>query len=218
MAFATESPPTEFVVGQMLRHVKRFDAMGQLHQQREWPDRAAFSRPALRGRRALIVGYGGVGRETARLLRALGVAVDVVQRTTEVESYAGYLPHPDMGDPKGVLPGRRFTLETMAAALADADFVILTIPLSPRTQHLINRETLAAVKPGAVIINVARGGLIDLAALGEALLAGRVAHAYLDVFEKEPLTRDDPVWAMAGVTVTPHISGVMPDAMRWHED
>jgi len=208
----------EFALGQILRQVKRFDEMGQLHHARAWPDRAAFATPALRGRRALIVGYGGVGRETARLLTAFGVAVDVVQRTKAIESYAGYLTDPGMGDQAGLLPQRRFTLAEMGAALAEADFIVLTIPLTQETTHLMNRATLAAVKPGAVLINIARGGLIEMSALAEALKAGLLAHAYLDVFTKEPVPADDPVWALPGITLTPHMSGVMPDAARWHED
>lgn len=208
----------EFVVGQMLRHVKRWDDFARLQQERTWPSRAAMATPALRGRRALIVGYGGVGRETARLLTALGVTVDAVQRTVERETYRGYLPHPQMGDATGVLPRRIFTLEQLPAALAEADHVVLTIPLTPQTRHLLNRTTLAAVKPGAVIINVARGGLIDPAALIAALDAGHVAHACLDVFEPEPLPAGSPLWTHPRITVTPHMSGVMPAAAELQED
>jgi phosphoglycerate dehydrogenase-like enzyme len=208
----------EFIVGQMLRHVKRWDDFARLQQEHTWPSRVAMSTPPLRGRRALIVGYGGVGRETARLLTALGVTVDAVQRAVEREAYRGYLPHPQMGDAACVLPQRLFTLEQLPAALAEADYVVLTIPLTPQTRHLLNRTTLAAVKPGAVIINVARGGLIEPAALIAALDAGHVAHAYLDVFEPEPLPADSPLWTHPHVSVTPHMSGVMPAAAELQED
>ena len=208
----------EFIVGQMLRHVKRWDDFARLQQAQTWPSRAAMATPALRGRRALIVGYGGVGRETARLLNALGVEVDAVQRSAKRESYQGYQPHPQMGDMTGVLPNRIFTLEQLPVALADADYVVLTIPLTPQTRHLLNQSTLAEVKPGTVIINVARGGLIQPAALGAALATGRVAHAYLDVFEPEPLPADSPLWTHRHITVTPHMSGVMPAAAELQED
>jgi phosphoglycerate dehydrogenase-like enzyme len=205
-------PMAEFVVGQMLRHVKRFDDFTRLQSGRTWPDRVAMATRPLRGRRALIVGYGGVGRETARLLTALGVTVDAVQRTADRQRYAGYLPQPGMGDAEGLLPVRIFPIEQLEAALASADFVILTIPLTPRTRHLLNGPTLAAMKPGAVIINVARGGLIETAALIAALDSRRVGHAYLDVFEPEPLAADSPLWVHPRITATPHMSGVMPDA------
>jgi phosphoglycerate dehydrogenase-like enzyme len=205
-------PMAEFVVGQMLRHVKRFDDFARLQSGRTWPGRMAMATPPLRGRRALIVGYGGVGRETARLLTAMGVVVDAIQRTTDRQRYAGYLPQPGMGDAEGLLPARIFPTERLDEALASADFVILTIPLTPRTRHLLNGPTLAAMKPCAVIINVARGGLIDATALIAALDSGRVGHAYLDVFEPEPLAADSPLWAHPSITVTPHMSGVMPDA------
>lgn len=207
----------EFVIGQMLRYTKRFDELSALQQAHNWPDRVKLSTPALRGRRAVIVGYGGVGRETARLLTALGVAVDAVQRTAERSSYHGYLPAAGMGDPEGRLPERIFVTDDLPAVLPDADFVILTVPLTPQTKHLLNERTLSACKPGAVIINVARGDLIELTALGRALDEGRVGHAYLDVFATEPLPTESPWWTQSRVTVTPHMSGVMPDAARLHE-
>lgn len=208
----------EFIVGQMLRQVKRWDDFVELQRGRIWPNRSAMATPALRGRRALIVGYGGVGRETARLLTALGVVVDAVQRRAQRESYRGYLPHPGMGDATGVLPARLFATEQLPEALRAADFVILTIPLTPQTRHLLNARSLAAAKPGAVIINVARGGLIEPDALIAAVDTGRLAHAYLDVFEPEPLPANSPLWTHPRITMTPHMSGVMPVAMELQED
>lgn len=207
----------EFIVGQMLRQVKRFDELAALQQARTWPHRVSLAAPALRGRRALIVGYGGVGRETARLLTALGVAVDAVQRTAERTGYHGFLPATGMGDPEGRLPERVYATQDLAKALPDADFVILTIPLTPRTRHLLNQRTLGACKSGAVIINVARGDLIELPSLIRSLEQNRIGHAYLDVFSTEPLPADSPLWRQPRVTVTPHMSGVMPDAARLHE-
>lgn len=208
----------EFAVGQMLRHVKRFDDFTAVQQSRIWPDRMAMAAPALRGRRALIVGYGGVGRETARLLHALGVEVDAVQRTAERENYRGYVPEPGMGDPAGLLPRRLFTLDSMARAMAGADFVILTIPLTPQTRNLIDQPIFSAMKPGTVLINLARGNLIEMPALEAALAAGRVARAYLDVFAIEPLPPESSLWSHPGITVTPHMSGVMPAAAKLQED
>lgn len=208
----------EYLVGQMLRHVKRWDDFARLQAQRIWPDRGAMATPPLRGRRALIVGYGGVGRETARLLTALAVVVDAVQRRAEREPYRGYVARTDMGDPTGTLPRRIYALDELSVALAGADFVILTLPLTPQTRHLLNAHTLAAAKPGVVILNVARGGVIETAALVAALDEGKVARAYLDVFELEPLPADSPLWTHPGVVVTPHMSGVMPAALELQED
>ncbi|MCW5549720.1 MAG: D-2-hydroxyacid dehydrogenase [Opitutaceae bacterium] len=208
----------EFIVGQMLRHVKRWDEFAVLQHRRTWPDRAAMATPPLRGRRALIVGYGGVGRETARLLTALGVVVDAVQRRAGREPYRGFVAQADMGDPAGALPRRIYALEELTAALPEADFVILTLPLTPQTRHLLNARTLAATKPGVVILNVARGGVIETTALLAALDEGRLARAYLDVFESEPLPADSPLWTHPGVVVTPHMSGVMPVALELQKD
>jgi len=208
----------EFAVGQMLRHVKRFDDFSAKHHLHEWPDRTKMATPSLRGRRAVIVGYGGVGRETARLFTSLGVLVDVVQRGTERASYGGYLPFPGMGDPEGMLPRRIFTLDNIDMALADADFVILTVPLTPRTRHLINQRSLAAMKPGAVLINMARGGLVEMGALEQALKSRHLNHAYLDVFETEPLPTESAIWEIPHLTITPHMSGVIPGAAELQED
>lgn len=208
----------EFVVGQMLRDVKRFDDYGPEQADRRWPNRAAMATPALRGRHGLIVGYGGVGRETARILRALGVTVDAVQRQIDREVYRGYLRDAAMGDPDGSIPKEIFTLAQMEAAVARADFVILTVPLTKETKLLINESTLKAMKPGAVLINVARGGLIEFNALSAALTSRRLKHAYLDVFDREPLPSDSPMWGHLHLTITPHMSGVMPDAVHLQQD
>ncbi len=208
----------EFAVGQILRHVKRFDDFSAKQSIREWPDRNSMATPALRGRRALIIGYGGVGRETARLLRSFGVEIDAVQRTAARASYGGYLPYPDMGDPEGILPGRIFEFCDLMRALADADFVILTLPLTPQTRHLINQKSLAAMKRGAVLINMARGGLIDIEALEKALKSRHLHHAYLDVFETEPLSAESHIWEIPHLTITPHMSGVIPTAAELQED
>jgi phosphoglycerate dehydrogenase-like enzyme len=208
----------EYIVGQMLRHVKRWDDFARLQQAATWPDRAAMATPPLRGRHALIVGYGGVGRETARLLTACGVTVDAVQRGTGREPYRGYVVQAGMGDPTGALPRRIFALEQLGDAVAAADFVVLTLPLTPATRHLINRTTLAATRRGVVLINVARGGVVETAALLDALDRGHVAQAYLDVFEPEPLPADSPLWQHPRVVVTPHMSGVMPIALELQED
>lgn len=200
----------EFVVGQILRHVKRFDEMAALQETRHWPDRVRMATDTLRGRRAVIVGYGAAGRESARLLRALGVEVDVVQRSNGRQKFVGYMPFPGMGDPEGSLPGRVFTLDCLYEAVAEADFVILSIPLTERTRHLLNVSVLRALKRGAVIINIARGALIDHDALRQALEAGHVAHAYLDVFPVEPLPSNSPIWNFPQTSVTPHMAGVVP--------
>jgi D-3-phosphoglycerate dehydrogenase len=99
-------------------------------------------------------------------------------------------------------------LETLDRLLAQADVVSLHLPLTPGTHHVLDRRALAQMKPTAVVVNVARGALIDQDALVEALREGRLAGAGLDVYEHEPLPVDDPLMELDNVVLTPHIAGL----------
>jgi phosphoglycerate dehydrogenase-like enzyme len=90
---------------------------------------------------------------------------------------------------------------------ARADFLVLLVPYSPATDRLVSREVIAAMKPSAFLINLARGGVLDETALIEALQGGRVAGAAIDVFSKQPLPPDNPLWRMPNVIITPNIGG-----------
>ena len=110
----------------------------------------------------------------------------------------------------GVRRRAAFTLDELPVMLAQCDAVVLAIPLSQRTRHLLNAATLAALPPHALVVNIGRGGLIDHAALVDALHAGRLGGAALDVTEPEPLPADSPLWQMGQVIITPHIGGLSP--------
>ncbi len=110
--------------------------------------------------------------------------------------------------------GRADPLADEAASAADlhavlgrSDAVVLAVPLNARTRHLLGARALAALRPHAIVINIARGGVIDHAALREALAQGRLGGAGLDVTEPEPLPADDPLWTMPNVLITPHVAG-----------
>lgn len=163
---------------------------------REWAQdefNAGRSIRTLRGSRALIVGLGAIGSETARLLAAFGADVTAIRRRID-------RPRPD--GVRTVLP---------PAALPDclpaSDLVVIAAPHTPETRHLIGPAELARMKPGAVLVNVSRGSLVDEAALADALDTRRLGAAALDVFESEPLPADSPLWAHDRVLVTPHVSG-----------
>lgn len=202
----------EFVLGRILEHRKRLPAFRELQARHEWPaDRPAMATHNLRGARALIIGYGGVGRETARLLSACGMRIVAVDRSTARAPYPGFVPFEGTGDPEARIPERIVALKDVDDALPDADFVILTVSLNRATRHVINARTLTRMNPGAVLINVARGGLVDTAALLASLDAGALAHACLDAFTDEPLPADSPIWTHPRISVSPHMSGVLPD-------
>lgn len=201
----------EHVMARVLSHTKSLRTFERLQRDHVWPDRSALARPGLRGMRGLIVGYGGVGRETARLMHAFGMIVDAVTTDGQRRPYRGYVPHAAAGDPDAVLPERMFRTAEIGVALPTADVVVLALPLTPATRHLFGADTLARMRPSAILVNVGRGGVVDTAALLAALDTGQLAGAYLDVFEPEPLPADSPLWSHPLVSITPHMAGVMPD-------
>jgi len=138
----------------------------------------------------LIVGYGPIGQATAIRAKAFGAGISVVRRspmTSDVVDRAG-------------------TMADLPALLPEADIIVLACPLNDSTRGFADVAFFGAVKPGAILVNIARGGLIDDAAMIAALDDGRLETAILDVFHTEPLPTDDPLWAHPGVRLTPHTS------------
>ena len=150
----------------------------------------------LTDRTFLILGLGGAGREVARRARGFGVA-----HTIGIDPFAS-----NVGD----LVDELVPLDALDRALGRADVVILTLPLTPRTAGLFDPARFAAVRDGAILINVSRGGIVEDAALVEALRSGRLAGAGLDVTQVEPLPSDHPLWSFDNVVITPHIAGGSP--------
>jgi len=151
----------------------------------------------VQGKRLGLIGFGSIGGEVARRALALGMAVVAVDRpgTDPARLLAA-----------GVTPVDRATL------LATSDVVSLHAPATPETYHLIDAKALAAMKRGAVLINAARGGMVDEAALAAALHAGHLAAAVLDVFEDEPLKSGSGLIGVPNLFLTPHVSGVTVEA------
>jgi len=146
----------------------------------------------LAGKTLLIVGLGDIGGRLARLAKAFDMRVVGLRRELVMGKGAADAVH-RMDELKAQLPG--------------ADFVALTVPLSAETTNLIDAEALGIMKPSAYLINVARGRVVDEAALVEALAAHRIAGAGIDVTIEEPLPENSPLWAMEHVLVTPHTAG-----------
>ena len=166
---------------------------------RQLPERVrarSWGKPAgtsLHGLRAVVVGAGGVGAETVRLLKAFDTHVTVVRRI------AGKVPGADAVA----------TPAELAALLPQSDVVILAAALTPATRGMIGAAEFAAMKPGAVLVNVGRGGLVDTDALTDALRAGRIASAALDVTDPEPLPDGHPLWEEPNCLITPHTADTM---------
>jgi phosphoglycerate dehydrogenase-like enzyme len=145
----------------------------------------------LAGQRLLLIGLGALGREIAARARAFGMRILAVTRSGQ--------------DPEN-LADEIFAAGRLDDALGEADFVVLAAPETPETHHLIDARRLRLMKPTACLVNVARGTLVDEAALVETLRAGRLAGAALDVTEREPLAADSPLWEMKNVLITPHVA------------
>jgi phosphoglycerate dehydrogenase-like enzyme len=153
-----------------------------------------------------IIGLGDVGMAVAERAKAMGCRVIGTRRSvSSAQKNAGPVDE--------LLPASEVNY-----LLRESDYVVLAAPLTPETHHLINGETLRLMKPTAVLINVARGGVVDEAALIAALKSGVIAGAALDVFDKEPLPKESPLWKMDNVFITPHISPTSGSAifMRRH--
>ncbi len=201
----------EFVVAQVLRHFKEVDQIRDLQDIHKWGDRPALARPCLRGLRAVIIGYGGVGREVARLFHSFGIKISAVGSGKHRRAYTGYVPYLSIGDPDGSIPEEIVSYLELSDVIPDADVVVLCVSLNSSTHHLINAETLKLIKRSAILINVSRGAVVDTQALLVSLDRGEFNHAYLDVFNQEPLPGDSPLWRHPKISISPHMAGVMPD-------
>jgi phosphoglycerate dehydrogenase-like enzyme len=150
-----------------------------------------WDQPILEGKTIVIVGLGLLAEHLAERCKLFGMTV------IGVSSGRAQAANFDEIHPRSEL----------VKLAARADFLMLLVPYSPETHHLINHDVLAAMKPSAFVINLARGGVLDEAALIEALQAGKIAGAGLDIFSKQPLPPDNPLWRMPNVIITPNIGG-----------
>jgi len=150
-----------------------------------------------------VIGYGGIGRATARRARAFGVRVLAIRSRP--------------GDSDGVADSI-WGADRLDDLLRRSDYVLVSCPLNDRTRGLIGAREFALMKPRAVIVNLARGAVIDQDALIEALKEGRIGGAGLDVTSPEPLPPESPLWQMENVIVTPHVSGTAPSTWRYQFD
>lgn len=199
-------PIGEYVSGAILRisqPIARWAADQAAHH---WPVDDEPVAAVVRGRTAVIVGYGSIGREVARQLSALGLRVLAVKPRPELRIDSSYRV-PGTGDPDGAVPERIVGVDALATVAAEADYLVLTLPLTAQSRGVIGPAILAALPPTAWLINVSRGPLVDEDALLDSLRAGRLAGAVLDVFDEEPLPPDHPLWDAPNVTITPHVSG-----------
>jgi phosphoglycerate dehydrogenase-like enzyme len=176
--------------------------------QDRWPAREneqGYSSEELYGRTIGIVGYGSIGRQAARLACAYGMRVLAMQRGTNHRD-TGFV-FPGVGDPDGTLPDQYYSFDQLHEMLRQCDIVVIGVPLTDETRHMFDAAAFDAMKESAFLINIARGEVCDEAALISALQTKRIAGAALDVFEREPLPPESPLWDLPNVFLTPHNSG-----------
>lgn len=205
-------PMAEYVMGQVLAFAHHFMEMMEDKANATWPQHRwkRYVPQELYGATIGIIGYGSIGRQVARLAQAFGMQVLALKRDVRhpAKEYAYTIP--GVGDPEGDIPDRIYPPEALHSFLGECNFVVVTAPLTQSTRHLIDADAIRAMRPDAVLINVARGGLIDETALIDALSSKLIRGAALDVFSEEPLPADSPLWKLPNVILSPHVSGFTP--------
>ena len=199
-------PIGEYVTGMVLR-INQPPAWAIDQAAHHWPpddDVSLISQ--IRGKTAVVAGYGSIGREVARLLAALGMRIIAVKSRPDVRHDTSYRV-PGTGDPNGSIPDRIVGVEDIVEVAREADILVVTIPLTEASRGMVHSGVIDALPRTAWLLNVSRGALVDEPALLEALQTGRLAGAVLDVFGEEPLPPDSPWWDAPNVIVTPHASG-----------
>jgi phosphoglycerate dehydrogenase-like enzyme len=181
----------EYVVMGMLNIAKGYREVMRAGERREWLLDSPGKRE-LAGSKALLLGYGAIGQRIKPRLEAFDVEVSVVRRSGG----------------EGVIGPDQWR-----ARLGEFDWIILAVPATPETDGMIGAAELAALKPDAVIVNIARGSVIDQPALVEALEKKAIGGAFLDVTTPEPLPADHPLWALDNAHITMHLSGRAQDKM-----
>lgn len=201
----------QYAMTQILIWANRVPRWFHYQRNRDWPaDRwPKFLPDELRGRTLGILGYGSIGREVARLAKGFGMTVLATKRDARRIEDSGFIV-PDTGDPEGTMVDRVYPGEATRMMVSECDYVVITLPETPGTRHLVDEPMLRSMKAECFLINVGRGSVIKEDDLIRGLKRGWIAGAGLDVFESEPLPPESPLWSMENVVITPHISGFTP--------
>jgi phosphoglycerate dehydrogenase-like enzyme len=179
-------PLAEFALTGVLYFVKELPELTRRQSVHSWE---RYTTRQLAGRRVTVVGLGQVGRKTCEVFSALGAKVTGVARGADAPAIAG---------------GTVVAVDALDDVLPHSDAIVLCCPLTPQTRGLLSARRLRLLPPGAVVVNIARGPVIDETAMIQALADGRLGGAFLDVAAVEPLPADSPLWDMPNVVISPH--------------
>lgn len=180
-------PVAEWIVGSLIAHYRELVELARWQRDQTWRPRRLTD--SLIGKRVTILGAGDIATRTRAMLTPFECDVTLVGRSAR--------------------PGVISMDEFLAGPIAEAEVIVLALPVTPDTTHLVDGAFLTRVADGAVIVNAGRGALVDHEALGAAAAAGRI-HAILDVVDPEPLPTGHPLWSTRNITITPHIGGAIP--------
>lgn len=192
-------PISEFVLGAMLAFAKGFPRALRAQDEGRWNP---YLPEELEDKTVGILGMGAIGSRVAALADAFGMEVLAIRRSAGSR-------HKGDGRVSEFMPP-----SDLPYLLGESDYVVVAVPLTDESRHMIGEEQLRSMKPSAVIVNIARGAVIDEPALIHALKEGWIAGAALDVFEQEPLPEDSEIWKLPNVLLTPHVSGGTPRYME----
>jgi phosphoglycerate dehydrogenase-like enzyme len=194
----------EHVMALIFALAKKIPQAAAFQQKRVWGQEAIWTDGVhpreIAGATVGLIGVGSIGRRVAQMASALGMRVIAVRE------------HVDKGNPEGVQ--EVFAPSAIDEMLKQSDYVVVAAPLIAATTGLINADRLVAMKPDACLINVGRGAQVDEASLIDALRTRRIAGAALDVFEREPLPPESPLWGLDNLLITPHTAGLTEKL--WH--
>ena len=187
----------EHVIGVMVVLSKRILESDRALRSGQWDVRYNLHAFEMRGRTLGIVGMGRIGSRVAEIAKAIGMEI----------LYSDVVANPQVEEKFGA---KRIKLEEL---LKLSDYITLHVPATPETKYLINAERLELMKPTAILVNAARGSVVDTMALYDALKSGKLFGAAIDVFEAEPAPADHPLFSLPNVVVTPHMAGHSDDAL-----
>ena len=183
-----DDPIAEFVLGQILIMVKKFDVAFRQQQDHEWRH---YMNGRIAGKRALVLGSGSIGRSIHRLLTGTGMVVTMMGRSTRSDESLGEIHGPDR----------------LLELASTHDVLVVATPLTPGTLGLIGASVFDAMPVSSYLVNIGRGKIVDTDALVEALTTGSIAGAAIDVVDPEPLPADHPLWDAPGIVLSPHNAG-----------
>jgi phosphoglycerate dehydrogenase-like enzyme len=195
-------PIGEYVIGAMLAFAKGLPRAFRGQQDNAW---RPYLPTELEGATVGILGLGAIGRHVAKLAMGFGMRVLATRRSQTKRASGAEAGEQSVDE--------MFPPGEITALLAECDYVVVAVPLTAESRHLVGEAELRAMKPNAVIVNIARGPVVDQPALIHALKAGAIGGAALDVTDPEPLPPDSELWSLDNVMITPHVSGGTPKYM-----